>query len=71
MKVLRLPRLTDRVVWAGKRIREFGQRIRGTFLGISGLGCLNTAVWINSVTWGFVATGVTLLLMQYLTEDKR
>lgn len=63
--------VADHARWAGKRIREFGQRIRNTFLGIGGLGCLNTAIWINSITWGFVATGVTLLLMQYLTEDKR
>ncbi len=61
-------RLADRVRWAGKRTRDALAASRRVVLGLGGLGAIDAAVWINSLTWGLVATGVTLLLLQFLTE---
>lgn len=62
-------RLTDRVRWAGKRLHDGFLQARKVILGLGGLGAVNSAVWVNSTTWGLVSTGVTLLLLQFLTED--
>lgn len=61
-------KLTDRLHWAGKRLRDAGAAARRAVLGVSGLGAIDAGVWINSLTWGLVATGISLLLLQYLTE---
>lgn len=62
-------RLSDRARWAGKRIHDGILHARKVILGLGGLGAVNSAVWINSLTWGLVTTGVTLLLLQFLSED--
>lgn len=61
-------RLADRARWAGKRIHDAFTQCRRVVLGLGGLGAIDTAVWINSLTWGLVATGATLLLLQFLAE---
>lgn len=61
--------LTDRLRWAGKRVRDAAVEFRRAALGLGGLGLIDAAVWTNSTTWGMVSTGVTLLLLQYLTES--
>ena len=61
--------LTDRLRWAGKRVHDGVIAARRAILGLGGLGAIDAAVWINSLTWGLVITGVTLLLLQYLTEN--
>lgn len=64
-------RLTDRLRWAGKRIHDSLVRARSVSLGVGGLGSINLAVWINTVTWGLVVTGLSLLLLQSLTDGER
>lgn len=64
-------KLADRLKWAAKKTRELAGSMRHTALGLGGIGCIDAAVWINSVTWGLVATGVSLLVIQYLTEGGR
>lgn len=61
-------KLSDRLTWAGKRLHGWVVTARKTLLGLGGLGCIDASVWINSTTWGLVATGATLLLLQYLSE---
>lgn len=61
-------RLADRARWAGKRLHDLYVSTRRVVLGLGGLGAIDAAVWINSLTWGLVATGVTLLLLQFLAE---
>lgn len=60
--------LADRLQWGWKRARDAATRARRVLLGLGGLGFIDAAVWTNSTTWGLVSTGVTLLLLQYLTE---
>lgn len=62
--------LVDRVRWGTKRAKDALLAARQVVLGLGGLGAVNSAVWINSVTWGLVTTGVTLLLLQFLTEGE-
>lgn len=62
-------RLVERARWAVKRVHDGLIGVRKTVLGLAGLGAINSAVWINSLTWGLVSTGVTLLLLQFLAED--
>jgi hypothetical protein len=64
-------KLLDRLKWAGKRIQDARIEIKNTVLGLGGIASINTAVWINSITWGLVATGVSLLVLQHLTETER
>lgn len=61
-------KLSERFAWASKRVHGWVVASRKTILGLGGLGCIDASVWINSTTWGLVATGVTLLLLQYLAE---
>lgn len=64
-------KLSDRLKWAAKRINEARIEIKNAVLGLGGIASINTAVWINSITWGLVTTGVSLLVLQYLTEGGR
>lgn len=64
-------KLLDRLKWAGKRIQDARIEIKNTVLGLGGITSINTAVWINSITWGLVTTGVSLLVLQHLTETER
>lgn len=61
-------RLTDRIRWAGKRVRDTLLSARKVVLGVGGCGLIDAAIWVNSMTWGMVAAGATLLLFQFLTE---
>ncbi|UOZ10533.1 hypothetical protein [Amycolatopsis sp. WQ 127309] len=63
-------RLADRARWAGKRLHDAVVGARRGILGVSGIGVIDAAVWINSLTWGMVAVGVSLLLFQFLSEDR-
>lgn len=64
-------KLVDRLKWAGKRLRDARIEIKNTVLGLGGIASINTAVWINSITWGLVTTGISLLILQHLTETER
>jgi hypothetical protein len=63
-------RLSDRLLWTGKRARDLLVAARTAVLGVSGLASINVAVWLNSTTFGLVTTGVSLLLLQFLTEPE-
>jgi hypothetical protein len=62
-------RMSNRLGWAVKRLHDAAIAGRRVVLGLGGLGLIDAAVWSNSTTWGMVSTGVTLLLLQFLTED--
>jgi hypothetical protein len=61
-------RLAEQLRWMGKRARDAVAAARSVALGLGGLSCIDLAVWRTSVTWGLVAVGLSLLLVQYLTE---
>lgn len=63
-------RLADRARFAGKRIHDWVVTARRGILGVSGVAAIDAAVWINSLTWGMIAVGVSLLLFQFLTESE-
>lgn len=56
--------------WLGKRIHDAIVAGRKVILGLGGLGSINAAVWVNSLTWGLVTTGFTLLLLQFMSEPE-
>lgn len=64
-------KLTDLVRWGGKRLHDGFIQFKQTILGLGGLGSINTAIYLNSLTWGLITTGVSLLLLQYLTEGSK
>jgi hypothetical protein len=65
-----LHRLTDRARFAGKRLHDAVIGARRGILGVSGIATIDAAVWINSLTFGLVAVGASLLLFQFLTENE-
>jgi uncharacterized membrane protein len=62
-------KLSDQLRWTGKRLHDAALRGRKVILGIGGLGLIDGAVWHQSLTWGMISTGVSLLLLQFLSED--
>lgn len=64
-------KLADLAFWGGKRLRDGFIQFKQTVLGLGGLGSINAAVYLNSLTWGLVVTGASLLILQYLTEGPK
>ena len=61
--------LGDRLRFAGKRMHDWGVKARQAILGVSGVGCVDYAVFdMLGRGWGFLAVGLSLLLFQWLNE---
>jgi uncharacterized membrane protein YdjX (TVP38/TMEM64 family) len=64
----RRPILTILAVMAARAVAGF-PRARTAVMSVAGFGCLVAAAWTVSMAAGLAAAGVSLLALEYLTDD--
>ena len=64
----RRPLLTVLAV-AAARLVVATSRARTAAMSVAGFGCLTMAAWTVSTSLGLAAAGVSLLVLEYLTND--
>jgi hypothetical protein len=68
--VRRRPLLAALAVLAARVVAALPQA-RTLVLSVAGFGCLVAAAWTVSTGVGLATAGVSLLLLEYLTEERR
>jgi hypothetical protein len=61
--------LAGLALWAGRRLPPW-RKVRGTLLRLTGLGALDWAAWTVDMTVGLVAVGVSLLLLEWMGDQR-
>lgn len=66
----RTPLLVIVARWAARLLVAL-PRLRTAVLAVAGFGCLCAAAWMVAVPLGLAAAGVSLLVLEWLTEEGR